>query len=382
MREFVVATDGSCRGNPGPGGWAAVVRSGNRRVELAGGERRTTNNRMELTAAIEALRQIGPTPARVTITTDSEYLRNGITRWVAGWRRKGWRTATGEPVKNRELWEELIRLTAPHSVHWAWTRGHIGHPDNERCDELARCLTERAAAGTLPPEPIVRVYAEPDPVPAGALDSDADVEAPAVPSPVAGVAVDAAPRSPGDPTASACRFEVVPPPPAAAHAGRSLGLTQLAFGVPPLGEPGEAAGKPEPEAALPTPAVARAALLDWVEKAVTCERDGAVLRLRTPFVLPDGNAFEVWLSEAPCGLAVSDGGYAAEQVELAAREATDPAAAVLPPIADRLGLVWDDRTGVLGYVEPTLEAAVCRLPQLARAVAAALLAPVDRAADA
>jgi len=129
--------DGACSGNPGPGGFGAILRYGGRVKELSGGARDTTNNRMEMTAAIEALRQL-KRPCQVSITTDSQYLVKGMTEWIAGWQRKGWRNSKKEPVVNKDLWELLLTLTKPHSVQWKWVRGHDGHIENERCDQLAR----------------------------------------------------------------------------------------------------------------------------------------------------------------------------------------------------------------------------------------------------
>jgi len=131
-----VWTDGACKGNPGPGGWGAVLRYGDHERHLKGGESRTTNNRMELMAAIQALEAL-KRPCRVELTTDSEYLRKGITEWLANWRRRGWRTASGTPVKNQDLWERLDRAVSRHDVHWHWVRGHTGHPENELADRLA-----------------------------------------------------------------------------------------------------------------------------------------------------------------------------------------------------------------------------------------------------
>ncbi len=129
--------DGACSGNPGPGGYGAILRYGGRVKELSGGAGETTNNRMEMMAAIEALRQL-KRPCQVSITTDSQYLVKGMTEWIAGWQRKGWRNSKKEPVVNKDLWELLLALTKPHSVHWKWVRGHAGHVENERCDQLAR----------------------------------------------------------------------------------------------------------------------------------------------------------------------------------------------------------------------------------------------------
>ncbi|SDF89106.1 RNase HI [Limimonas halophila] len=132
-----IFTDGACSGNPGPGGWGAVLRSGEREKELSGGERETTNNRMELMAAIAALEQLKK-PSRVRLVTDSTYLRQGITDWIHRWRRNGWRTASKKPVKNAELWQRLDAAMQRHEVSFEWVRGHAGHPENERADELAR----------------------------------------------------------------------------------------------------------------------------------------------------------------------------------------------------------------------------------------------------
>lgn len=137
MRSVIVYSDGACEGNPGPGGYAAIVVEGGATREITGGERRTTNNRMELTAVIEGLRAIAE-PSAVRIVTDSQYVALGMQRWIHGWRRKGWKTASGAPVKNRDLWEELDREASRHRVVWEWVRGHAGHPENERADALAR----------------------------------------------------------------------------------------------------------------------------------------------------------------------------------------------------------------------------------------------------
>ena len=132
-----VHTDGACSGNPGPGGWAAVMRWGGLERELAGGEPLTTNNRMELLAAIAALEAL-KRPMRVRLHTDSQYLRLGITQWLPGWKARGWRTADKKPVKNQDLWERLDQARRPHDVDWRWLKGHAGDPLNERADELAR----------------------------------------------------------------------------------------------------------------------------------------------------------------------------------------------------------------------------------------------------
>jgi ribonuclease HI len=135
-KKVKIITDGSCLGNPGRGGWAAILRYGEHQKEIYGCAALTTNNRMELTAAIEALR-ILRNPCDVELVTDSEYLKNGITKWIQNWRRRGWKTTDGKPVVNRDLWEELDSLVEGHSVTWSWTKGHANHRDNNRADELA-----------------------------------------------------------------------------------------------------------------------------------------------------------------------------------------------------------------------------------------------------
>lgn len=135
--EVTIYTDGACSGNPGPGGWGVILISGEHRKEMCGGEEETTNNRMELTAAIEALDAL-KRPSRVTLYTDSTYVRDGITKWIGGWRRNGWRTAARKPVKNAELWQRLDAAGQRHEIDWRWVKGHAGHPENERADELAR----------------------------------------------------------------------------------------------------------------------------------------------------------------------------------------------------------------------------------------------------
>ncbi|TPW18797.1 MAG: ribonuclease H [Halothiobacillaceae bacterium] len=131
-----IFTDGACRGNPGPGGWGAVLRYDNGEQSLYGGERQTTNNRMELMAAIMALESLTG-PCRVALTTDSQYVKNGITEWMAAWKKRGWRTAAKQPVKNQDLWARLDAAVASHDVSWHWVRGHTGHIENERADQLA-----------------------------------------------------------------------------------------------------------------------------------------------------------------------------------------------------------------------------------------------------
>jgi len=142
-------TAGACRGNPGPGGWGALLRCGAHERELWGGERETTNNRMEMTAVREALRAL-KRPSEVVLTTDSQYVRKGITEWIGGWKRRGWKTAGGQPVKNAELWREIDAEAARHDVQWLWVKGHSGHPENERVDTLANRgideLAERRSA--------------------------------------------------------------------------------------------------------------------------------------------------------------------------------------------------------------------------------------------
>lgn len=137
-KDVVIYTDGACRGNPGPGGWGALLRTGSHEKELWGGEKLTTNNRMELTAVIQALAAL-KRPCGVTLYTDSEYVRNGITTWIHNWKRRGWRTADGKAVKNIDLWQRLDELAAGHQVQWRWVKGHAGDPDNERADALANC---------------------------------------------------------------------------------------------------------------------------------------------------------------------------------------------------------------------------------------------------
>ena len=140
MNEVTVYTDGACSGNPGPGGWGAILISGPHRRELSGGEAETTNNRMELTAAIEALRALKGSP-KVDLYTDSTYVKKGITEWISSWKANGWRRRSGKkllPVKNEDLWRALDELAAAHDVAFHWVEGHAGHPENERADELAR----------------------------------------------------------------------------------------------------------------------------------------------------------------------------------------------------------------------------------------------------
>ena len=136
MKKVEAFTDGACRGNPGPGGWGVLLRFGGHEKELSGGESHTTNNRMELSAAIEALKALSET-CHVTLTTDSTYVRDGITQWVSKWKANGWKTAAKKPVKNQDLWIALDEQCQRHSVEWQWVKGHAGHPENERADQLA-----------------------------------------------------------------------------------------------------------------------------------------------------------------------------------------------------------------------------------------------------
>ena len=136
LTEVEIYSDGACRGNPGPGGWGALLRSGDKVRELSGAVLETTNNRMELQAVIEALRAL-KRRVRVDLYTDSQYVRKGITEWLAAWKARGWRTADKKPVKNQDLWAQLEVLAAGHDIAWHWVRGHTGVPGNERCDELA-----------------------------------------------------------------------------------------------------------------------------------------------------------------------------------------------------------------------------------------------------
>jgi ribonuclease HI len=131
-----IATDGACKGNPGRGGWGALLRFGATEKEMSGAENPSTNNRMELMAAISALEALKK-PCRVKLSTDSRYVMDGLTKWIHGWRKNGWRTADKKPVKNAELWQRLLAAAAPHRIEWIWVKGHAGHPDNERADKLA-----------------------------------------------------------------------------------------------------------------------------------------------------------------------------------------------------------------------------------------------------
>ena len=141
--QVEIFTDGACRGNPGPGGWGAVLRAGAHEREMFGYEPHTTNNRMEMMAALQALAAL-KRPSDVLITTDSQYLHKGLTEWLPGWKKRGWRTASRQPVKNADLWQDLEAEVARHTVRWAWVRGHSGHPENERADRLANRAIDEA----------------------------------------------------------------------------------------------------------------------------------------------------------------------------------------------------------------------------------------------
>lgn len=144
MKHVAIFTDGACKGNPGPGGWAALLRVGPHEKELSGGEPDTTNNRMELTAAIRALEALIE-PCEVVLHSDSKYVLDGMTKWVAGWQKRGWKNASKQPVRNADLWHELIAAALPHRVDWVWVKGHSGHPENDRVDALA-CVEAEAFA--------------------------------------------------------------------------------------------------------------------------------------------------------------------------------------------------------------------------------------------
>ena len=145
LAKVEIFTDGACLGNPGPGGWGVLLRAGAAEKELSGGESETTNNRMEMMAAIRALEAL-KRPSQVVLTTDSSYLKDGITKWLAGWKRRGWKTADKKPVKNQDLWLRLEAALVPHQVDWHWVRGHAGHAENERVDRLASAAARDARA--------------------------------------------------------------------------------------------------------------------------------------------------------------------------------------------------------------------------------------------
>ena len=142
MNKVEIFTDGACKGNPGPGGWGAILRYGTTEKEIYGANKNTTNNIMELTAVIESLKNLKK-PCELTITTDSKYVKNGITEWIHNWKKNGWRTAAKKEVKNKELWIELDSLIQIHSITWDWVKGHSGHPENERADLLANVAIEK-----------------------------------------------------------------------------------------------------------------------------------------------------------------------------------------------------------------------------------------------
>jgi ribonuclease HI len=136
LKQVEIFTDGACKGNPGPGGWGAILRMGHHEKELSGGEAETTNNRMEMTAVIRALKALTE-PCAVTLHTDSRYVIDGMTKWIDGWQRKGWVNASKKPVRNQDLWHDLIEAALSHQINWQWVKGHSGHPENERADRLA-----------------------------------------------------------------------------------------------------------------------------------------------------------------------------------------------------------------------------------------------------
>ena len=145
MKRVEIFTDGACKGNPGPGGWGAILRMGRHEKELSGSAPDTTNNRMEMTAAIKALEALIE-PCEIALHSDSKYVLDGITKWVHGWQRNGWKNASKQPVRNADLWHELIAAAKPHKIDWIWVRGHDGHPENERADALAVAAAEAAKA--------------------------------------------------------------------------------------------------------------------------------------------------------------------------------------------------------------------------------------------
>ena len=147
MKTVEIYTDGSCKGNPGPGGWGALLRLGEHEKELSGADEDTTNNRMELTAAIRGLAALIE-PCSVDLYSDSKYVLDGMTKWVAGWQKRGWVNASKKPVRNSDLWHELIDVAAQHDVRWHWVKGHAGHPENERVDRLASAEADRIAAAS------------------------------------------------------------------------------------------------------------------------------------------------------------------------------------------------------------------------------------------
>ncbi|MXO58076.1 ribonuclease HI [Altererythrobacter salegens] len=144
MKSVEIFTDGACKGNPGPGGWGAILRRGAHEKELSGGEAATTNNRMEMTAVIRALEALKE-PCDVNLHSDSRYVIDGMTQWIAGWQRRGWISASKKPVLNADLWQEMLDAAAPHRIRWIWVKGHAGHPENERADRLASAAAEAVA---------------------------------------------------------------------------------------------------------------------------------------------------------------------------------------------------------------------------------------------
>ena len=146
MKTVEIFTDGACKGNPGPGGWGVLLRMGSHEKEMAGAEKQTTNNRMEMTAAIRALEALRE-PCEVLLHTDSKYVIDGITKWIHGWKKKGWKNAAKKPVVNEDLWRQLDALRGKHQVTWHWVKGHSGHAENERVDQLASDAAEAIAAG-------------------------------------------------------------------------------------------------------------------------------------------------------------------------------------------------------------------------------------------
>ena len=144
MKRVEIFTDGACKGNPGPGGWAAILRMGKHEKEISGSDPDTTNNRMEMTAVIRGLNALIE-PCEVEIHTDSKYVMDGMTKWIDGWQKRGWKNASKQPVRNKDLWHELIEAASRHQISWTWVKGHNGHPENERVDSLASAAAEGAA---------------------------------------------------------------------------------------------------------------------------------------------------------------------------------------------------------------------------------------------
>ncbi|MDX2080785.1 MAG: ribonuclease HI [Terrimicrobiaceae bacterium] len=169
MKKVVIHTDGGCHGNPGPGGWAAVLEYGVHRREISGGVAATTNNRMELQAAIEALRSLKE-PCEVEFYTDSQYVKNGVTSWIAMWKRSNWTTKARQPVKNADLWRDLDAQASRHRIRWLWLKGHAGNPANERCDELANLEITKVKASHTPQQLADQLEAFTKPAPPSAQD--------------------------------------------------------------------------------------------------------------------------------------------------------------------------------------------------------------------